>query len=344
MWFFFFLNVFIIKHKKDMKKVVRIKESELVNLIDKIITETTRKRKITEGVTIPTKDVSGWSLKDKLEDVHGKVGQGSIFAKSIDDVLNIVQDTLNKRNDIDKIANTTGTVNIKVPNIGYNLVLPIEDAKKLPNAQETEVEKIEGPNKIKVPAIKTTAPINQFRTDELTIIVRPKKDEKGTAIPNEYIVLSAFPGDPNIPRTSEWGGRYAVIIPDSKEINENKKVVRIKESDLVNLIDKIITESNKTIRQMINEEEYYHRGQDGTQSVIIPDNLGEVNSEDFAYALESYGQGSMDERDFQVGVEYTIIVTSQSGDEPTKEVTFKLKKSNGDKLEVDKDSISTDIL
>ncbi len=50
MWFFFFLNIFIIKHKKDMKKVVRIKESELVNLIDKIITETTRKQKITEGV------------------------------------------------------------------------------------------------------------------------------------------------------------------------------------------------------------------------------------------------------------------------------------------------------
>jgi len=33
-----------------MKKVIRIKESELVTLIDKIITETTRKQKITEGV------------------------------------------------------------------------------------------------------------------------------------------------------------------------------------------------------------------------------------------------------------------------------------------------------
>jgi hypothetical protein len=33
-----------------MKKVVRIKESELVTLIDKIITETTRKQKISEGV------------------------------------------------------------------------------------------------------------------------------------------------------------------------------------------------------------------------------------------------------------------------------------------------------
>jgi hypothetical protein len=34
-----------------MKKIIRIKESELVNLIDKIITETTRKQKITENLT-----------------------------------------------------------------------------------------------------------------------------------------------------------------------------------------------------------------------------------------------------------------------------------------------------
>lgn len=98
--------------------------------------------------------------------------------------------------------------------------LPIEQAKKLPGAKEIEVEKTEGPNKIKVPAITTTAPLTQFKSDELTVIVRPKKDESGIVIPNEYIVLSAFPGDPSIPRASEWGGKYAVIIPEEKGIEE----------------------------------------------------------------------------------------------------------------------------
>ena len=108
---------------------------------------------ITEAVEVPT-----W-LKGKLEDVHVKPGQGSIFAKPIDNVLKLAQDTLDKTKDIDKIANSTGTLTVKSPGIGYNLVLPIEQAKKLPGAKETEVEKIEGPNKIKVPAITTTAPL-----------------------------------------------------------------------------------------------------------------------------------------------------------------------------------------
>lgn len=162
---------------------------------------------ITEAVEVPD-----W-LKKKLEDVHTKPGQGSIFAKSIDDVLKISQSALDKEQDIDKIANGTGTLTVDSPGIGYNLVLPIDQAKKLPGAKESEVEKVEGPNKIKVPAITTTAPLSQFKSNQLTIIVRPKKDAEGKVIPNEYIVLSAFPGDPSIPRASEWGGKYAVIIP-----------------------------------------------------------------------------------------------------------------------------------
>jgi hypothetical protein len=162
---------------------------------------------LNEAVEVPT-----W-LKSKLEDVHVKPGQGSIFSKPIDTVLKLVQDALDKESNIDKIANSTGTLTVKSSGIGYNLVLPIEQAKKLPGAKESEVEKIEGPNKVKVPAITTTAPLTQFKSDELTVIVRPKKDEAGSVIPNKYIVLSAFPGDPSIPRASEWRGKYAVIIP-----------------------------------------------------------------------------------------------------------------------------------
>ena len=171
------------------------------------------------NILVEVVEVPSW-LAGKLEDVHVKPGQGSIFAKSIDDVLKLAQDALDKEQNIDKIANSTGTLTIKSPGIGYNLVLPIEKAKALAGAKESEVEKVEGPNKIKVPAITTNAPLTQFKTDDLTVIVRPKKDESGAVIPNEYIVLSAFPGDPTIPRASEWGGKYAVIIPGGKDIEE----------------------------------------------------------------------------------------------------------------------------
>jgi hypothetical protein len=170
------------------------------------------KLSLAEGLLNEAVEVPTW-LKGKLEDVHVKPGQGSIFSKPIDTVLKLAQDALNKEKNIDKIANSTGTLTVKSPGIGYNLVLPIAKAKALPGATEMKVEKIEGPNKVKVPAIKTTAPLNQFKSDELTVIVRPKKDESGAVIPNEYIVLSAFPGDPLIPRASEWGDKYAVIIP-----------------------------------------------------------------------------------------------------------------------------------
>ena len=192
-----------------MKKQILSEEFRRMQVLAGV---TTNSKMITEAVEVPT-----W-LKGKLEDVHVKPGQGSIFAKPVDQILKLAQSLLDKTNpkELDKIANSTGTLTMNVPGAGYNLVLPIDQAKKLPGAKETEVEKIEGPNKIKVPAITTTAPLTQFKSDELTIIVRPKKDEAGAIIPNEYIVLSAFPGDPSIPRASEWGKKYAVIIPNVK--------------------------------------------------------------------------------------------------------------------------------
>ena len=217
---------------------------------------------LTEAVEVPT-----W-LAGKLEDVHTKPGQGSIFAKSISDVLKLAQAALDKEQNIDKIANSTGTLTIKSPGIGYNLVLPIDKAKALPGAKESEVEKTEGPSKVKVPSITTTAPLSQFKTDELTVIVRPKKDESGAVIPNEYIVLSAFPGDPSIPRASEWGGKYAVIIPGSKaEVSEGMQ--------------------------------YFHNGADMNQII----NYNDSNITD---DLEAFGQGSMDGQDFKPGQTYNI--------------------------------------
>ena len=198
------------------------------NKMPQLINEARRFQKlaniITEAIEVPS-----W-LAGKLEDVHTKPGQGSIFAKSVNDVLKLAQDALDKEQNIDKIANSTGTLTINSPGIGYNLVLPIDKAKALPGAKESEVEKIEGSSKVKVPAITTTAPLTQFKTNELTVIVRPKKDDKGTVIPNEYIVLSAFPGDPKIPKTSEWNGKYAVIIPGGKEETKENLVKAVNEA------------------------------------------------------------------------------------------------------------------
>jgi len=225
---------YLLQNEKQMKKQILSEEFKRMQKLAGIITE---------AVEVPT-----W-LKGKLEDVHTKPGQGSIFAKSINDVLKLTQDALDKSKDIDKIANSTGTLTVKSPGIGYNLVLPIEQAKKLPGAKESEVEKIEGPNKVKVPAITTTAPLTQFKSDELTIIVRPKKDESGTVIPNEYIVLSAFPGDPSIPRASEWNGKYAVIIPSGKE--ELKEV----EHNIDEIINKVLKKHRRILKENEDKKE-----------------------------------------------------------------------------------------
>ena len=261
------------------------------------------------GIIKEAVEVPSW-LAGKLEDVHVKPGQGSIFAKSISDVLKLAQDALDKEQSIDKIANSTGTLTIKSPGIGYNLVLPIDKAKALPGAKESEVEKAEGPNKIKVPAITTSAPLTQFKTDDLTVIVRPKKNESGAIIPNEYIVLSAFPGDPSIPRASEWDGKYAVIIPDGKE--------------------------------EMNEGQLYHRGSEGTQTLIIPNDLGEVDVDDFTTALEFAIDGEMSERNYEPGTEYNLNVVDQDGDDPTKVVYFKFKQK-GEDVEVDPASIRVEM-
>jgi hypothetical protein len=188
--------------------------------------------------------------------------------------------------------------------------LPIEQAKKLPGAKESEVEKVEGPSKIKVPAITTTAPLTQFTTDELTVIVRPKKDESGAVIPNEYIVLSAFPGDPSIPRASEWGGKYAVIIPGKKnEINEG---MEMSDDEFESFIDNIWDKIEKEEFTPSSEEEE----QQFAEMVAYRAN-NEIKNIDPHLSVESYtfyGGGK---------VEFTLL-TTEYGD---KEVLLVYSKS-----------------
>jgi len=160
----------------------------------------------------PNVEFPEW-LESKLKTVHGQPGQGSIF-KDPDSVKKLVLDLVEKESvKIPEIASTTGTIKTNVSGIGYDLVVSKEEAEKLPNAEMSETEKVEGPNKVTVPMVKTSAPIEQFSTDQLTVIVRPKKDSSGKPLPNEYIILSAFPGK-DLPRASEWNGKYVIVMPN----------------------------------------------------------------------------------------------------------------------------------
>jgi hypothetical protein len=153
---------------------------------------------------------------------HNELGVGSIFKKGIMDmeILNMIERIKNEVNP------SQSAYQIKVPRIGYNLVLPYDEAMSLEEAVESATEKKEGPNTITVPLVQTIQPLSDFSTDDLTLIVRPsnpqflpedvkmdpevmKKIEEGKC----YSLLTAFPGDPDIPKASEWNGMYAVVVP-----------------------------------------------------------------------------------------------------------------------------------
>ena len=153
-------------------------------------------------------------------ETHNQVGIGSVFAKGVN--INAIKKAIQSA----PVAGEGDAYTVKMPGVGYNLVLPIDKAKKLPGAEETTVKKQERGQDIEVPAIKTSAPLTSFKTDQLTLVIRPSnaqylpddvKNNKDVLAAIEskqsYSVLTAFPGDPTIPPASQWNGKYAVIIP-----------------------------------------------------------------------------------------------------------------------------------
>ena len=166
----------------------------------------------------PTIHFMNW-LIDKTKRVHSKAGQGSIFAMSIDKVVEKVKEVAASANNVDEIANTTGVLSADVPNVGYDLVVPVVNGQPMHKGKPlqgkiTTTQKEEGPNTIEVPAIITNEPLKSFVTDQLTVIVRPMKNQEGQVLPNEYIILSAFPGSTAADkRASDWNGEYMVVIP-----------------------------------------------------------------------------------------------------------------------------------
>jgi len=255
---------------KMQKLAGLITESEYKKLL---LTEATDKIPGKDGIVIL---VSDYAKKHIME--HNKPGVGSIFKTGVteDEIVNMVKEAA------PQVSGDGGAYELKKPGIGYDLVLTIDKAKALKDAKEGEVEKQEGPNKVKVPSITTSQPLSSFASDRISLIIRKsnpqflpddvkndeeiaKKIEEGKC----YSLLTAFPGNPDIPRASEWGGKFAVIIPSG---------------------------TNESLNEGM---QYFHNGAEINQIINYDDS-------DITDDLEALGQGSMDGQDFKPGETYNI--------------------------------------
>ena len=116
---------------------------------------------------------------------------------------------------------------ISVPGVGYDLVLPNNEAKQLENVEQLEVEKEDRQGPIMVNAYRTSEPLEAFKTDNLSVVIRPsseiqyvpedlQQDENILSALEQgvlYSVLSAWPGRGDVPPANQWGDDWAVVIP-----------------------------------------------------------------------------------------------------------------------------------
>jgi len=159
---------------------------------------------------------SDWA-KGHIERGHKEPGKGSIFS---DFDLSLVSKAISNI----EISEDVAVYTVSVPAVGYNLVLPTQEALTLPDAEKVEVEKEER-EIVKVTGIITSAPLSDFVTNELSVVVRPTtdlqyvpddvKDQVAPAVKEgrAYSILSAWPGRGDVPPASQWGDKWAVIIP-----------------------------------------------------------------------------------------------------------------------------------
>ena len=190
-----------------------------------VINESTDKIQTSNGGVILVSDY----VKNHIKD-HNQFGSGSVFKEGItDEDINSFVNMVIENNELGE----GGAFEIEVPEIGFDLVKPYDEAMSYDNAEESTTIKKEGPNEIEVPLVRTTQSEDDFRSDKLTLIIRPsnpnflpedvKEDNNIMNMINQgkvYSLLTAFPGNPNIPRASEWDGQFAVIVP-TKKIKQN---------------------------------------------------------------------------------------------------------------------------
>ena len=200
----------------------RIIKEEVQRIIE-AASDSTSKIEIGEGIIVllPT-----WTKKHIS--THEKPGVGSVFAEG--DFVSKITDKISKLG----VSGGGGVYTIDVPGVGYDLVLPYDEASKLPDAKEVDVKKSERGSTVTVKGFETSAPIKNFITSTLSVVVRPTKDSqflppdvkddpalaKAMEAGKLYSVLSAWPGRDDVPPASKWGNDWAVVIPDAKPKKE----------------------------------------------------------------------------------------------------------------------------
>jgi hypothetical protein len=176
---------------------------------------------------------------------HGELGAGSIFSGGI--TPEMINDFLIGAD----IPKTGGGIPANFPGGGYLLVAPFESAMKLQDAvvKEGAKEDFDPKQKKMVPVpiaeVHTSQPMEDFATDETTVLVFPYDPNRSSPAQNDFIqsdpelsvaldggtlyaLATAFPGGfkvdgQEVPKATSWGGienpTWAVIIPDSPLAN-----------------------------------------------------------------------------------------------------------------------------
>jgi hypothetical protein len=183
-----------------------------------LLVESTEKISTDNGEIVLISDY----VKNHIKE-HNQFGMGSTFREGITDeeISSYVEEVVSSNE-----LGEGGLFELNVPNVGFDLVLPYVEAKYLDDAEETFAIKKEGKNEIEVPLIKTSQSENDFKTNRLTLVIRKssqqflpddvKENEEILEKINDgkvYSLITAFPGNPNIPRVSEWNGEYAIVVP-----------------------------------------------------------------------------------------------------------------------------------
>jgi len=172
---------------------------------------------------------------------HGELGSGSIFSGGI--TAEMINEFLVNAD----IPTSGGGIPAGFPGGGYLLVAPFESAMKLQDATVKEGAKEDFDPMLKkmvpvpVAEVHTSQPLEDFATDETTVLVFPYDLNRSTPVQNAFVqgdpelsaalengtlyaLATAFPGGfkvegQNVPKSTEWGGienpTWAVIIPNS---------------------------------------------------------------------------------------------------------------------------------